>query len=222
MANGTRNTPQDATVTTFFQVLTNTPVGGAHNITNDINTLKQVFVPDNGLGPGVQGLPSVAITEHGHAQGPGFFGGPEVFDVLFTQLFKSFPDAALTPVSDLRLYSPYTVPTYSPITIGVIATLTGTFKVKWFQSGPHSSSPLSGLQPGAGTVAAPFKKISIPAVAVFTFDNPASFPNRVTQLAIYTDRYHFVDSLRLVGASQAKQDMKKALEKITTPPKKKK
>jgi hypothetical protein len=225
MANGTRTTPQDATVTTFFQVLTNTPPTGSHNIATDINTLTQVFVPDNGLGPGPQGLPCVAITEHGNAQGPGFFGGPELFQQpggLFNQLFTSFPDVALTPISDLRLYSPYTAPTYSPITIGVIATLTGTFKARWFQAGPHSSSPLTPLKPAAGTVAAPFKRISIPAVAVFTFGNPANFPNRVTQLAIYTDRYHFVDNLSLVSPNEAKKELTKVLEKITTPLKKKK
>lgn len=147
---------------------------------------------------------------------PAFYGATEVIN-LFTQLFTSFPDVALTPLSDLRLYSPYTQPAYSQITIGVELTLVGTFKVKWYPLGdPHYSSPLSDLKPAAGTAADPFKVATIPAVAVFTFGDPRNFPTRVTQLAIYTDRYHFVQTLHTVSGSTAEHAMREALEKITT------
>jgi hypothetical protein len=216
MANGQLTTPQDATVTKFFNVLTKPGGGGSHTLASDLNVLmNQVFVPDNHLTQR-NALPCVAVTEHGHAQGPAFYGAAEVIN-LFTQLFKSFPDVALTPVSDLRLYSPYTQPAYSPITIGVQSTLVGTFKVKWFPLGdPHYSSPLSDLKPAAGTAADPFKVATIPAVAVLTFGDPTNFPTRVTQLAIYTDRYHFVQTLHTVSGSTAQHAMREALEKITT------
>lgn len=216
MANGTLNTPQDATVTTFFDVLTKPAGGGSHDIQSDLNVLmNQVFVPDNHLLQ-KNALPCVAITEHGHAQGPAFYGAAEVVD-LFTHLFTSFPDLALTPRSDLRLYSPYTQPAYSQITVGVQSTLVGTFEKRWYPTtDPHYSAPLSDLKPAAGTTADPFKVATVPAVAVFTFGDPVHFPTRVTQLAMYLDRYHFVQTLNTVSGSVASRELRKALQNITT------
>lgn len=212
MAGGTTNTPQDTTVNTFFQVLTNTATGHSHNIGVDVPILmNQVFCADN---PG-NGVPCVAITEHGMAQGPGFFGAAEV-TTLFTQLFTSLPDAALTPLSELRLYSPggYT----GPITIGVQTTLTGQFRQKWFHpaSDPHYSPPLSNLNPAPH---APYKAISIPAFAVFTFDNPdMGHRELVSQLAIYMDRYHFVPQATLHASHLVNREIAALLERLSTAP----
>jgi hypothetical protein len=211
-----RTTPEDTTLDTFFNVLTTPAGGGAHNGVIDTNTLMtQVFCQDNGLGPGLQGLPCVAITEHGNRQGPGFFGGPEVSG-LFSELFRSFPDVALTPISDLRLYSPYTPPDYSPVTIGVQVDLTGSYQQQWFGKfvppgkKSHYSPPLSDLKPAPTP---PYKTVSIPAVAVFNFDAN----HKVTQLAIYTDRYHFVPQVALSSLHITNVEMANVLENLTTP-----
>jgi hypothetical protein len=199
----------DQVLTTFLNVLT-APGGGHHNIANDVNTLmNQVFCVDNGAA-GKHALPCVAITEHGHLQGPGFFGVADVTR-LFTQLFTSFPDVALTPISGLRLYSPQG---YVPNTIAVQADLIGSYQVKWFPklnpvgTPSHYSPPLSDLNPAPNP---PYKKVSIPAAAVFEFDN-----NRVTQLAIYMDRYHFVPSLSLSAMHVVDREIAEVLEKLTS------
>jgi hypothetical protein len=214
MANGTRTTPEDSTLDTFFNVLAAPASGSAHDVAVDTNTLlTQVFCHDNGLGPGTQGLPCVAITEHGSRQGPGFFGGPEV-STLFTKLFQSFPNVALTPVSDLRLYSPYTSPKYSPITIGVQVDLTGSYQTGWFPKltpggkKSHYSLPLSGLKPAS---APPYKNVSIPAVAVFEFDAH----HKVTQLSLYMDRYHFVPQVSLTSLHTTTAEMANVLNNLT-------
>jgi hypothetical protein len=201
----------DQVLTTFLNVLTVPAGGGHHNIANDVNTLmNQVFCVDNGAA-GKHALPCVAITEHGHLQGPGFFGVADVTR-LFTQLFTSFPDVALTPISGLRLYSPQG---YAPNTIAVQADLIGSYQVKWFPkihppSVPgHYSPPLSDLNPAPNP---PYKKASIPAAAVFEFDNN----NRVTQLAIYMDRYRFVPNLSLLSMNVVNREIAEVLEKVTS------
>ena len=201
----------DQVLTTFLNVLTAPAVGASHNIPNDVNTLMtQVFCVDNGAA-GTNALPCVAITEHGHQQGPGFFGAAEV-SRLFTQLFTSFPDVALTPISGLRLYSPKD---YVPHTIAVQADIKGSYHVKWFPkvnpvgTPSHYSPPLSDLNPAAHS---PYKTVSIPAAAVFEFDNT----NRVTQLAIYMDRYHFVPGLALSPMHVVAREISEVLEKLTS------
>jgi hypothetical protein len=210
MAVATQNTQNDATLDTFFQVLTAPGGGGAHTPA-DVDTLMQdVFCPDNGA-TGKNALPCVAITEHGNAQGPGFFGAAEVRR-LFMQLFTSFPDVALTQLDPgARLYSP---DEYEPITIGVRTDLTGSYQASWFgkvspgsiQS--HYSPPLSDLKPGA---AGHYKTVSIPACAVFEFDDD----NLVTQLAIYMDRYHFIPSLSLASFEVVNWEIAEVLERLT-------
>jgi hypothetical protein len=214
LANGTRNTAEDAVLTTFFNVMKPPAAGGHHDPVGDTNTLMtQVFCPDNGVGPVFGGLPAVAITEHGTQQGPGFFGAQDVSSI-FTKLFTSFPDCSIVPLSDLRLYAPYANPVYTPITIGVQVDIKGTFSADWFKTGPHASNPLSA----ANTPTKPYKAMSVPAVTVFTFTNK----HQVQQLAVYMDRYHFMTQLSLATPLATNQEITKLMKWLTSPERRKK
>ena len=160
---------------------------GPNNITPVL--INNVFCPnDNANNPTV---PGVGITDHG----PNFIGVAEVTK-LFTQLFTSFPDLALTqvPNSAGRLYSRDGQPT----TIGIRATFSGTFTQPWFlkdrtkkDKDSHYSKPLSDIPVFANSLLS----TTIPAFVVFVFGGNAAYPTYVSQVSIYLDRYMFIADL---------------------------
>jgi hypothetical protein len=166
--------PNDPTLDDFFNVLNNVSDTNYHSSTY---LTTSVFCAEVGSPPT---LPAVGITDHG----PNFQGTADV-KLLFDQLFTSFPDVALAPLSGApRLYST------DGFTIGIQTTLTGTQKDKWFKHATggqkdHYSPPLSDIKPDKIHV------MVIPACAVFNFDNS----NLITRLWLYLDRYRMQQQL---------------------------
>lgn len=164
--------PQDQTVTAFITAV------NAHNLTNVLNTF-------------TNNQPAVGITS---ASASPIFKGNNDITNLFTQLFvKSFPDLALTETGMTRLYSPSG---FSPPTIGLEGSLTGTYSQPWFpkikgtkDAISHYSKPLSDIpvqQTPAGA--------TVPTYCVFIFAD-AQHPNSISTLSMFLDRYTFLPQL---------------------------
>jgi hypothetical protein len=172
--------PNTATITSFLDIINNAANGHYHDANYLVNTY---FVGDSGAG--VNAVPQVAVTEHNSTAGPTFFGVKKV-KKLFNRLFNAFPDVKFTPLSNTNplLF----LSSADQNTIAVQCTLTGTHQDWWF---PHADSdhfyskPLSDIAPNSGP-------ITIPTCPVFTFDSQS---NLITKLAIYMDRYHFINQL---------------------------
>lgn len=190
----------DATLDSFFKILNDNTTAGYHTSAALMST---VFCKDGGVAPNqVQVL---GITEHGTPMGPRFVGTLQVAG-LFDQLFLSFPDVALTPIAGAqRLYSP------AKDIIAVQTDLTGSYQLKWFtKPDPRHSLPLSGLDPVVDPATGLYKAIKIPAVPVFTFAT-----NKVTNLAIYMDRYKFTTSITNLAPAAFERDMSHFLERLS-------
>lgn len=184
----------DETLTDFLKVLNNVL---SPTIYHNVNYLMdKVFCGDDPQNK----IPSVGITDHG----PQFIGQQQVSD-LFQQLFRSFPDLALTPLPGApRLYSPGD---YLPKTIGIQVTLTGTHLERWFQRpNPHFSPPLSDIHPDK------LQFMSVPACAVFSFDDDGC----LMHLAIYLDRYRMAQQLTPASASSEAGSVRTAHGKRVT------
>ena len=162
----------DAALDDFFKVL-NDPESANHH---DVDYLtSKVFCAEDAQ----HKRPCVGITDHG----PQYVGTGQVAE-LFRQLFKTFPDMALTVVPGApRLDSRSK---YSPRTTAVQTTLSGTHAAKWFPQGHQFySPPLSNIHPDK------VHAMKIPACAVFSFDDH----ERISHLAIYLDRYRMMQQL---------------------------
>ena len=162
----------DATLSDFLNVL-NLPSSPStyHNVNYLMSDVFCAGDPQNKI-------PCVGITDHG----PQFTGVQQV-STLFSQLFTTFPDMALLPLTGApRLYSPED---YRPRTIGLQTTLTGTHLDRWFTHGRHYSPPLSDIHPDG------LHLMSIPACAVFSFDDDGM----LMHMAIYLDRYRMMRQL---------------------------
>ena len=163
-------------IVAFLDVINNN-LNGNYQVPNYIVT--QYFSADAG-GPPTS--PLVAITEHGLPQGPAFYGRQKIRK-FFQRLFQAFPGVAFTP---LNVANPFLISSDGG-TIALQTTVKGNHQDWWFPPADpdgYHSQPLSAIQPNNGA-------ISIPAVPVFTFNAG----NKIQQLAIYMDRYHFVRQL---------------------------
>jgi hypothetical protein len=158
----------------FFRVLAEPVPPAVHDANGEADYLRDhVFCVDSGAG--ANQIPWVGITNYG----PQFQTAAKVHK-LFVQLFTTFPDVALKPVYGApRLYSP---DGYAPFTIGIQTIFEGTQMAPWFPKGDtdgYYSPPLSDITPDRNHVT------KLAACAVFSFDGQ----NRISQLAIYLDRY---------------------------------
>lgn len=162
----------DASTAEFFKVLNDAAFTGHHDVDY---LMSKVFCAEDAQ----RKVPCVGITDHG----PQYVGAADVAE-LFRQLFTTFPDLTLTPVPGAPgLESP---PKYSPKTIGLQTTLTGTHLAPWFPLGHRFfSPPLSNIHPDK------VHTMKVPACAVFTVDDR----DRVSRLAIYLDRYRMKQQL---------------------------
>jgi hypothetical protein len=160
------------TLNNFFKVLNDPAFANFHNVQH---LMGHVFCANDTQ----RKTPCVGITDHG----PQYVGTAQVAE-LFDQLFTTFPDLALTPVSGAPLlHSPTD---YPHKTIGIQTTLTGHHLAEWFPRGHRFfSPPLSDIHPDK------VHHMKIPACAVFTFDDG----HRICQLAIYLDRYRMMQQL---------------------------
>jgi hypothetical protein len=161
------------TLDDFFAVLGDPP--GSGNYKNVNYLMSDVFCPDGGVKPNQ--VPWVGITDHG----PNFQTASDV-ELLFNRLFTSFPDLTLTRLEGAPLLS-----SDDDSTLGIQTTLKGSYSDSWFPNGSsHYSRPLSRIP-----VSNPNKAATIPAFAVFTFDDD----ELLSHLAIYLDRYRFITYL---------------------------
>jgi hypothetical protein len=191
----------DAPVTAFFNILNNAATPGFHT---SAQLLADVFCTDSGTAPNQ--VPVVGITEHGGPLGPRFIGTVQVGQ-LFDQLFQSFPDIALTTVGP-RLYPKATG---AADIIAVQADLTGSYQSIWFQKpDARHSLPLSAINPVVNAATGAYKGVKIAAVPVFT-----CVGNRVTQLAIYMDRYKFTSSITLATPAVFEREMSNLLQHLS-------
>jgi hypothetical protein len=156
----------------FLKVLNE--IGGPHHHDVDFLT-KDVFCKEDAS----RKIPSVGITEHG----PQYVGTAQVAE-LFRQLFTTFPDLTLAALPGAPwLESP---PKHAPKTVGIQTVLAGTHLAKWFPQGHQFySPPLSNIHPDK------VHHMKIPAFCVFTLDDRG----RVSNLAIYLDRYRMMQQL---------------------------
>jgi hypothetical protein len=141
---------------------------------NTDGLMNNVFCPDSAD----HKTPSVGLTH----DGPQFVGADKV-KVLFIQLFASFPDISLTPLTqnDYRLYSKT-----GPIRIGFQARIKATHDLPWFPRGhDYFSPPISEIAPDKVHLT------HLPACTVFTFNANAL----VTNWTIYFDRYRMAQQL---------------------------
>jgi len=183
---GHSNGYNDTTVTNFLATF-NLPLSGGNPLATKVGNLLAMFSGDAGTPPA---LPFVGIASHG----PNFKGQVDIAG-LFTKLFTSFPDLTLaTLVGAPRLYS---LDSYTGLqTIGVQATLRGSFQQLWFLKDPnrndsesHYSKPLSDIIP----VPTNPKTAKLPGFVVFSLTG--ANPSLITQLSIYIDRYRFKSDL---------------------------
>jgi hypothetical protein len=191
----------DAPVTAFFEILNNPATPGYHT---SAQLLADVFCPDSGAAPNQ--VPVVGITEHGGPMGPRFIGTIQVGQ-LFDQLFDSFPDIVLTTVGP-RLYPRAAG---AADIIAVQADLTGSYQSIWFQRpDARHSLPLSAINPVVNPATGAYKGVKIAAVPVFT-----CVGNRVTQLAIYMDRYKFSSSITAATHAVFDRDISHLLDRLS-------
>ena len=173
--------------------------------------MNNVFCPnDSNSNPT---MPGVGITDHG----PNFIGSTEVTK-LFNQLFLSFPNLAFHQVPNNqngRLFSRDN----RPVTIGTRAMLTGTFSNPWFPKDPtkkdkdsHYSKPLSDIPIFQNNL----QSTKTAAFVVFVFAS-TNYPNLVSQVSIYLDRYRFMADLMPLADGSLSQ--LKRLEKEGKPAK---
>jgi hypothetical protein len=161
--------------------------------------LVDLFCP-NGADAWGNPIPSVGITDHG----PHFVGKqiphmpilPKTIDVLFGQLFKSFPNISLAPASvpqPPQNYPPFlSSANYAPPTIAYQTNLiTGPYKARWFSpTDPNNySPPMSNAPPNASA------SVTVPACCIFTFNGAY----QIVQLAVYMDRYRLWAGLQPGG-----------------------
>ncbi|HEY1943862.1 MAG TPA: hypothetical protein VGH40_17260 [Roseiarcus sp.] len=167
----------------FFEVLSDPKSPHHHDVDYLIG---HVFSAEDGS----RKVPSVGITEHG----PQYVGKAHVAE-LFQQLFTTFPDLTLTPLAGAPwLESPGGD---SPRTVGVQAVLAGRHHAKWFPQGHQFySPPLSNIHPDK------VHTMKVPAFAVFTLDGE----DRISQLALYLDRYRMMQQLTPSDAKNAPVD----------------
>ena len=122
--------------------------------------------------------PSVGLTH----DGPQFLGATAV-EMLITQIFKSFPDIALTILADIpdRLYSQN-----GPTRVALQGRLAATHEENWFPIGhKHYSPPISDIHPDK------VQLFKVPVCAVFTLDAN----NLISNWTLYFDRYRMAQQL---------------------------
>jgi hypothetical protein len=167
-----------ATVTNFLSYFT--PANGNYGKVDSL--LTSVFSPESGTGTAE--LPCVAVTQHGFGIGPAFYGKKKVTK-LFNRFFNAFDDLTLAPLGGQVLLLTST----DGNTIAIQLTITGTHGDWWFPPGDKDkfySKPLSDIAPANITL-----NPGIAACAVFTF----GANSLVNQLAMYLDRYKFIEQL---------------------------
>lgn len=166
------------TATNFFSYFT--PTSGNYGKVDSL--LTNVFSPKSGTGAAE--LPSVAVTQHGFGIGPAFYGKKRVTK-LFNRFFNAFDDLTLAPLGNQALL----LTSADGNTVAVQLTITGTHGDWWFPPGDKDkfySKPLSDISPANMPL-----NPGIAACAVFTF----GANSLVNQLAMYLDRYKFVEQL---------------------------
>jgi hypothetical protein len=151
-------------------------------------------------------LPTLGIAAGSDGNNPNQWQGPQlgpqfvgVSDVTacFNQIITSFPKAKFTT---LPKGNPVYLQDENQTQVAVPAVLnTGTQQAPWFQAGSKGySKPLSDIQPDTN------QQSIVPACTIFTFDNS----NRITNLAIFMDRWQMAVDLWPNPAKNAKSTVR--------------
>jgi hypothetical protein len=170
------STSETQTVTNFFLIVTPPTAKVPNPEYEDLNDLMNtVFSPN----------PSVGITSYGPQ-----FQGASAVRALFRQIFITFNNLVFTEVPPRYFYRPPN----QPEGIAVQTQLFGLQYTSWFPRGsPYYSPPISNITPDGN------HSMTVDAAAFFSFDN--NF--KVTQLALYFDRYSMSQQLALAAQSSS-------------------